>query len=475
VGQSNRSLATTCAPTGLPAAAIARLGRMGRYVGSVSTGTAEGTPPTPPVPTNSEEMVEVATTIDTVDVIVVGGGPAGAAAATILSRAGRRVLLVDKATFPRDKCCGDGLTTGALRRLQLLGLDPTTIPSWTWVDNVVLSTPHARAVRFPLPTNVGRFAAVATRFELDHALLRLASAAGTDVHESTALKHVTKDTDGLICVFEGRTGTTTVRAAHVVAADGIWSTTRKLIGTTPAAQAKRPYLGEWHGYRQYARNVHTEASRDLWVWFEPDLVPGYLWCFPLANGRVNVGFGIERQEDRPTKEMKMLWPELLARPHVRSVLGDSVEFEDSPKAWPIPANVTEAELAIGRVLFVGDAARSCDVLTGEGIGQALQTGIAAAESIAEAQRGSTRSAGEVYMHRVLAELGPDHRMASALQTAMSNRLVAEAAIRISGVSGWTRRNFARWLFEDYPRGIALTPARWRWGLMSGTGTYSGDE
>jgi menaquinone-9 beta-reductase len=63
-------------------------------------------------------------------------------------------------------------------------------------------------------------------------------------------------------------------------------------------------------------------------------------------------------------------------------------------------------------------------------------------------------------------------MASALQSLMSNRTVAEAAIRISGASGWTRRNFARWLFEDYPRGIALTPARWRWGLMSGSGTYS---
>ena len=65
-----------------------------------------------------------------VDVVIVGGGPAGSAAAITLARAGRSVTVIDKASFPRDKCCGDGLTTGALRRLEGLGLSPSAIPSW---------------------------------------------------------------------------------------------------------------------------------------------------------------------------------------------------------------------------------------------------------------------------------------------------------------------------------------------------------
>ena len=86
-------------------------------------------------------------TADPVDVVVVGGGPAGAAAAITLARAGRDVRAVDKATFPRDKCCGDGLTTGALRLLEALGLDPATVPSWQRVDDVVVRSPSGRDVR----------------------------------------------------------------------------------------------------------------------------------------------------------------------------------------------------------------------------------------------------------------------------------------------------------------------------------------
>ena len=67
----------------------------------------------------------------TCDVLVVGAGPAGIAAALELRRAGRDVLVIDKATFPRDKCCGDGLTTGALRALAELDFDPTPLASWT--------------------------------------------------------------------------------------------------------------------------------------------------------------------------------------------------------------------------------------------------------------------------------------------------------------------------------------------------------
>ena len=99
--------------------------------------------------------------------------------------------------------------------------------------------------------------------------------------------------------------------------------------------------------------------------------------FPLPGGRANVGFGVRRDGQRRIQDMKALWPELLARPHIAEALGPGARAAAPHKAWPIPARIDRAVLAHGRTLLVGDAAGACDPLTGEGIGQGLLTGILA--------------------------------------------------------------------------------------------------
>ena len=107
-----------------------------------------------------------------------------------------------------------------------------------------------------------------------------------------------------------------------------------------SAPGNRGYLGEWHGFRQYASNVTGPAAEQLYVWFEPDLSPGYAWSFPLPGNRANIGFGVLRDGDRTVGgEMADLWRDLLARPHVVDALGDGFELEDRHTAWPIPARV----------------------------------------------------------------------------------------------------------------------------------------
>jgi flavin-dependent dehydrogenase len=395
-----------------------------------------------PDPTSNRERL-------TTDVVVVGLGPAGSAAAIELRRAGRCVVAIDRAVFPRDKCCGDGLTTLGLRELEHLGLERDTIPDWFEVGGATIRSPSGRQVVVPLPTT-GSYAAVAPRLQLicdGHAFRHL------DHHDD----HVTVVADGL-----------EIDARYVVAADGMWSPVRKAIGANEGG-----YLGEWHGFRQYARNVTGPASQQLHVWFEPDLLPGYAWSFPLPGGRANIGFGVLRDGDRRIQDMKQLWADLLTRPHVVEALGPGFELEDRHTAWPIPARIDEATLTAGRVLFTGDAAMATDVMTGEGIGQALLTGRLAAEAIIAAGALQPDDAAAIYRAEVTHHLFADHRMSRALGSVLTTPWGARGAIRVVAASGeWGRRNFARWMFEDEPRALVLTPSRWHRRFLARPGAWA---
>ncbi len=399
-----------------------------------------------------------------VDVAVVGAGPAGSAAAIVLARAGVRVALIDKATFPRDKCCGDGLTTGALRLLEELGASPLPLASWQKVDAAWVRSPSGRTIEFPLPHGRGIYAGVARRTELDALILDRARDAGATVHEGATMTDARMTANAIELDVENL-GTITARTA--IGADGMWSPLRKALGaSTPG------YLGEWHAFRQYFANVGDAAATQLWVWFDADLLPGYAWSFPLADGRANVGFGIARGGAISTQAMKQLWPELLARPHVREVLGEAAIAEAPHKAWPIPARIGSLPLSRGRALFVGDAAGATDVLTGEGIGQALLTGVLAADAILNTNGLDATVAAERYERAVRRHLVADHRMSVTLGKILSSPKGARAAIRIAGKTAWTRENFARWLFEDEPRAIVLTPRRWHRRFLDRDGAFA---
>lgn len=402
----------------------------------------------------------------TADVAVVGGGPAGAAAAIHLARAGRDVVLFDRARFPRDKCCGDGLTTGALRRLEGLGLDPRAVPSWLPVRDIAMRSISGFVARLALPGD-GTFAAIARRTDLDAALIDLARGAGVKVYDGHGVVGASAAGAGLVTLSVDGLGA--VRVRYAVGADGMWSPLRKSLG----AGDQPGYLGEWHAFRQYFAGVAPAAANGIWIWFEPELLPGYAWSFPLPGGQANVGFGIRRRTGHPTREMKQWWTELLARPHVQEVLGEGARPEAPHKAWPIPARVGSTELAAagGRVLFVGDAARATDSMTGEGIGQALETAELAATSILAAGPWRPDVAAARYRQLVRAGLAADDRMSRLLSRGLSHRKGVRTAVALAGASPWTRRNFARWMFEDYPRAVLATPHRWHRGMLRGRGAF----
>ena len=394
-------------------------------------------------------------------VLIIGAGPSGTACAATLHRLGHEVTVVDKATFPRDKCCGDGLTTNALRILDQLGFDPSRVPDWQVTSDVLVHSPTGRTIELALPDVGGIFAAIAPRSQFDHALVQHCRDAGITIHEGHAFVSLSETDTSVVVNVEGLDQFT---VDYVVAADGMWSPVRKAMGLSTAG-----YLGEWHAFRQYIGNVTGSSATQLHVWFEKDLLPGYAWSFPLPGNRANFGYGILRTSERSTKFMNDTWRDLLTRPHIREALGPDNVPEVRHTAWPIPARIDTAIRSSGRVLFIGDAVCATDTLTGEGIGQALETGIAAAESIDAGN--SPHEVRSYYSRAIDKTLLADHRMSVVLSAILARPFLARLVLAVVDTNNWTRTNFARWMFEDEPRAIVLTPRRWHRKFLSRSGAY----
>jgi len=394
------------------------------------------------------------------DTIVVGAGPAGLAAAITLADADHQVVVIDKARFPRDKICGDGLTALALRYYEDLGLDASLVASWTPIDSCHVQSPSGRTVDLPLPGGPGHHAVIARRRDLDAAFVEAARARGVEIREATPCLGVTSG--GARVQVETPAGM--LDAQHLIAADGMWSPVRRHLG----GEGTR-HLGEWHAVRQYWSGLTGPAATQLWAWFDEDLLPGYAWSFPLGGGRANVGFGVLRSDGRKGAELNDLWAGLAARPHIRAALGPDAAPDEPHRAWPIPARVTDIELWRGRTLFTGDAAAATDPMTGEGIGQALLTGVEAARAVIGG--GSAHDVGARYEDAVRQHLFADHHMGYGLGRLLAHPVTCRAAVRIAGATPWIRRNFARWLFEDYPRALVVTPRRWHRHMFSGPGAF----
>jgi flavin-dependent dehydrogenase len=259
-----------------------------------------------------------------------------------------------------------------------------------------------------------------------------------------------------------------VEARYAIGADGMWSPLRRLLGLGPAG-----FRGDWHAFRQYFTDVGPAAATELFALFEADILPGYFWSFPLGDGGANVGFGVSRSGPVAVGDMAAVWEDLLARPHIRDILGPRARPEGPRRAWPIPTRAGALPLAEGRALFVGDAAGTTDPLTGEGIGQALATGRWAARALLAAGPFAADEAARRYRERVHRELVADHRVARAVSSLLATPRGADRALAAAGASPWTRRNFARWLFEDYPRAVLAAPRQWPRAVRTAPGAFAG--
>ncbi|MDG9700832.1 NAD(P)/FAD-dependent oxidoreductase [Streptomyces sp. DH37] len=339
------------------------------------------------------------------DLVVVGAGPAGAAAAlgALRADASLRVALLDRADFPRDKACGDGVAPHVLDLLAevgVTGLVDDRVP----VERLRLGRGGLAAER-----RMARPAWVVPRRVLDARLVDAAVTAGARL-----LRHRVRDlrqhTDAVVLDEE-------ISAAVVVGADGAHSAVRRALGRPrgPAALALRGYAPVAPG-RRGAQVIEFGIRHQ----------PSYAWSFDRGDGHANVGYGEVLREDRPAPTRAQLLERLEA------LLPGAAEGGRDWVGHHLPLSTARWRPPAGRVLLAGDAAGLVNPLTGEGIYYAVATGIAAGRAAAEARHdGRPERAGERHARATRRILLPHLRhTALAARLARSARVV-EAGLRAS--------------------------------------------
>jgi geranylgeranyl reductase family protein len=297
------------------------------------------------------------------DCIVVGLGPAGSTALKDISTAGVRALGVDKAAFPRDKCCGGALSAAAERQLQ--------VPEWKQAVEAEMHTVRValrlgQEMTHSTPEPICRFV---MRDQFDHVLVEAAIASGAEVLCGEPIVSLEIAPPGVIV----QTPTQKLTARCLVGCDGAHSVVARSLGLSPAASGaaiEQEMVVPNKVVRQWEGTVYVSYGDPAW---------GYGWVFPKKHGlSVGVGSFSPRKAQLPLHLERLLAHcKLSGYPSRRS-------------GHPIPLGGMRRQLHKGPVCLAGDAASLCDPLSGEGISHALLSGHIAARHVLQYLTGETR-------------------------------------------------------------------------------------
>lgn len=318
------------------------------------------------------------------DVVIVGAGPAGCAAAYMLSGNGLKIALLDKETFPRDKICGDALGADVAKQFHRISESLSEkfsgfkykIPS----NGVRFYTPKHQQldIQFKKPDGTFGGGFVSKRLDFDNFFFaETANLPDIDIFQNQKITSVINGPDAIIL----ESATKRFEASLALGADGAQSILNKKL--TENTVEKNHYCAGVRQYYSNVKNFHPENYIELH--FYKEILPGYLWVFPLAGNQANVGLGIlssivSKKQLNLKKELVRL---LNTQPALKDRFKEAIPLSDI-QGYGLPLGSKKRTLSGNRFLLLGDAAGLIDPFTGEGIANAIRSGRIAADHVKKA-------------------------------------------------------------------------------------------
>ncbi|WP_291908373.1 NAD(P)/FAD-dependent oxidoreductase [Chitinophaga sp. CB10] len=355
-------------------------------------------------------------------VCIIGAGPGGACAALQLAQMGIPSIVVDKAVFPRDKVCGDGLSGKVLTILERIDKDMGKrlqqavfkMDSW----GVKFVAPNRIGMDIPYSPNYQQDMSnprgfVCKRIDFDNFLVdEMKRRPEITLYEGTSIDKYELQEDGYL--LSNNSGTFQVKAQLVIVANGAHSSfTKDVAGIKMEPEH---YVAGIRAYYKGITGLHQDNFIELH--FLKQMLPGYLWIFPLPNGEANVGVGMLSNNARNNKiNLKKLMLDTLAADPVMKERFANAELVGSIDGYGLPLGSKKRKLHGERYMLVGDAGYLIDPFTGEGIGNALYSGRIAAQKAAAAIAANDYSDKflDAYDEDVYRILGPELQVSTKLQ------------------------------------------------------------
>jgi menaquinone-9 beta-reductase len=324
------------------------------------------------------------------DVLIAGAGPGGASTSVFLATEKIKHLIIDKAVFPRDKVCGDALsgkTVGMLKRMTATWQQQFLADKSKAVvcSGIQFIAPDSSCLDIPFQSTNNETAEppgfVSRRIDFDNTLAGLIDPQYATFLTGTLLEDIEQTADGLIVTINHQGERKFIFTKMIVGAEGRSSIVAKKLAHHSMEPAH--YSAGIRAYYKNVSGLHTNNYIELH--FLKELQPGYLWIFPLANGAANVGVGMLSKSVSAKKvNLKQLMQDAIqSHPNIKDRFANA-EIEGNIEGWGLPLGSKKRTLSGNRFLLTGDAGSLIDPFTGEGIGNAMVSGLVASRVIKKA-------------------------------------------------------------------------------------------